>query len=368
MKVKIFIAGMALLGLSVSGVQAEGLKEYKARHLPEWLELGGEIRHRYEHQENFDFNDAVDDDSGFNLWRSRFNITIKPSDELKFFYQFQDSRISHDSLTGSKTSYENWIDHNQLWLEAASDRLEIEAIGLTRAGLRIGRQEFSIADNRLVGVPAWGNVPTTFDGAMAFFDFADNHLKLNVFGGNLTAVKSPREMDDFYSGDENDRLAAYEVIYTGLKKITISQYVIRRDTEGKTVSFGQTGDGAVEDYTIGAYVKGRIGETSWDFEAGAAKQIGDSGTLDVDAEMLTGIIGYTFKHDWKPRVAFEFDYASGDSNPSDGKRETFDNLYPSNHQYYTATWILSACRTLTPVISAFRPRHPASCRFWRIIT
>ena len=68
--------------------------------------------------------------------------------------------------------------------------------------------------------------------------------------------------------------------------------------------------------------------------AEAAKQFGNSGRLDVDAQMAVGIIGYTFPVGWKPRASFEFDYASGDNDSSDGDRETFDNLHPTNHLFY----------------------------------
>jgi hypothetical protein len=39
-------------------------------------------------------------------------------------------------------------------------------------------------------------------------------------------------------------------------------------------------------------------------------------------------------HPWKPRGAFEFVYGSGDTNGSDDKMTTFDNLYPTNHLFY----------------------------------
>ena len=32
--------------------------------------------------------------------------------------------------------------------------------------------------------------------------------------------------------------------------------------------------------------------------------------------------------------ALEYDYSSGDSNPTDGKHGTFDNLFPTNHKFY----------------------------------
>ena len=51
--------------------------------------------------------------------------------------------------------------------------------------------------------------------------------------------------------------------------------------------------------------------------------------------MAVGLVGYTFSAmAWKPRLGFEFDYGSGDSDPTDGEMKTFDNLYPTNHLFY----------------------------------
>jgi hypothetical protein len=45
--------------------------------------------------------------------------------------------------------------------------------------------------------------------------------------------------------------------------------------------------------------------------------------------------GYTIANWWaKPRLGVEFDYASGDGNPTDSTHGTFDNLYPTNHKFY----------------------------------
>jgi len=37
---------------------------------------------------------------------------------------------------------------------------------------------------------------------------------------------------------------------------------------------------------------------------------------------------------FKPRILAEYNYASGDKNPRDGKRGTFDQLYPTAHDKY----------------------------------
>ncbi len=44
--------------------------------------------------------------------------------------------------------------------------------------------------------------------------------------------------------------------------------------------------------------------------------------------------GYTWNDSRSTRLAFEWAHASGDDNNADNKRETFDNLYPTNHLHY----------------------------------
>lgn len=61
-------------------------------------------------------------------------------------------------------------------------------------------------------------------------------------------------------------------------------------------------------------------------------QTGDVGDLDHEAWAFAGRVGYTFKDvAWTPRIGFEYAFASGDDDPTDGDHETFDNLYPTNH-------------------------------------
>ncbi len=308
--------------------------EYLNKNLPKWFNADLELRHRFEWRSNFDFNDALNDKDGFNLWRAKLGLTFKPTDNLKLFYQFQDARISDDSTSGSKVTLEDWAETKQLWVEEQTNPLDGSVLGLTAVGAKFGRQELSFGNQRLIGAVNWSNVGQVFDAGKVNLKFDQVHLNVDIFGGGKVLVKSPREQNDLFDGSANDRIGGYYAVYSEFKDTTIDQYVINRNTDGRTISFGQTGDGEVEDYTIGARVKGKIVGTSLDYEVEAAKQVGNSGALDADAQMAVAILGYTFSHDWKPRVGFEFDYASGDHNSTDGKRKTFDNLYPTNHQFY----------------------------------
>ncbi|MCC6758031.1 MAG: alginate export family protein, partial [Candidatus Omnitrophica bacterium] len=304
------------------------------KQLPQWINVDLQLRHRYEYRSDFDFNDNVDDKDGFNLWRSRVGLTLKPTKDLKLFYQFQDARISHDKTSGLKAVSGNWAETRQLWVEAKTSRLAVDAMSLSKVGMRFGRQELAYGAQRLLGAFDWSNQAQTFDAGKLIFEFEKQKMNIDIFAGGKTPVKTPREQDGFYDGAANDIIGGYYAEYKGITGLTIEQYMISRNTDGKTVSFGQTGDGEVEDYTIGGRVLGKIPNTAFDFELEAAKQSGNSGRLDVDAQMVVAIVGYTFDHAWKPRVSFEFDYASGDDNRTDVKRQTFDNLQPTNHLFY----------------------------------
>lgn len=308
--------------------------EYLNKHLPKWLTADLELRHRFEYRSDFDFNENVNDNDGFNLWRAKLGLTFKPSDYLKLFYQFQDARISDDNTNGSKATFEDWAETKQLWVEGQTAKLDGDMMGLTQLSGKFGRQEFSYGAQRLIGPVNWSNIGQAFDAGKVALKFDNVHLTMDVFGGGKVLVKSPREQNDFYDGSANDMIGGYYAVYNGMKDTIIEQYVINRNTEGKTVSFGQTGDGEVEDFTIGARIKGKITDTKFDYELEAAKQVGDSGVLDVNAQMLILILGYTFDQDWKTRLGFEFDYASGDKDPTNSERNTFDNLYPTNHLFY----------------------------------
>jgi hypothetical protein len=200
--------------------------QYLNKHLPKWLELDLQLRHRYEWRSNFDFNKNIYDKDGFNLWRSRLGLTLKPTDDLKLFYQFQDARISDDNISGSKSAFENWGETRQLWAELKTDKLAVEQINLSKVDIKFGRQELSYGAQRLLGAFDWSNVAQTFDAGKVMLEFEEQKLNIDIFGGGKTPNKSPREQDDSYDGSANDRIGGYYAVYKGIKDFTIDQYVI----------------------------------------------------------------------------------------------------------------------------------------------
>jgi hypothetical protein len=72
----------------------------------------------------------------------------------------------------------------------------------------------------------------------------------------------------------------------------------------------------------------------WEYEGEFAFQTGQVSDLDLTAFAAHVGGGYNFKCPWSPRLFAEYNYASGDDNPTDGDIETFQNLFPSNHPPY----------------------------------
>ena len=80
-----------------------------------------------------------------------------------------------------------------------------------------------------------------------------------------------------------------------------------------------------------------VGKLPWRFDyiAEGIVQRGTYSSDNVSAHAYTGVLGWTVPGpSWMPRVSVEYDYASGDPTQKDGSRNTFDQFYPSNHNYY----------------------------------
>ena len=57
--------------------------------------------------------------------------------------------------------------------------------------------------------------------------------------------------------------------------------------------------------------------------------------MNLTAVALHISSGYTVEQcAWTPRLGLEYDYATGDDNPNDNDFQSFQNLFPSNHDKY----------------------------------
>ena len=210
--------------------------------------------------------------------------------------------------------------------------------------LKVGRQELSYGDERLVGAFAWNNIGRVFDAvkvrwqnplfAADFFTSKvvlpnDNNFNnwndYNLFSGtHLTSRKIPKTITELYFFARNEDLG------------------VATADRGAVLPFQTPAPAARDIYTVGGRIKSATNELgNFDYTIEGAYQFGTwqattvSAELDQDAYAFMANVGYSFPDVFgKPRVALEYAFGSGDSNPNDGKHETFDNLYPTNHKFY----------------------------------
>ncbi len=266
-----------------------------------------------------DFTSQINDQEGIILLRSRFSLGYNFSKNLSFNLQLQDARVGSLAY-GSRTSYEDSLDIRQA--NFSFGNLKEKAFNL-----KIGRIEFKLADERLVGPIDWSNISQSFDGINFNFllrgwDFKTFALRrVNIEDGKIN--KWDKE-DNFFG------------IFTE-KKVTnwhnLSLFLFYRDTD-KPIFFGpNVGSDYLKEYTLGFYFEGKE-MLNFNYLIFGAYQFGDFGEREINARAFVFNLSYNFSIKLNPSLGIEYNYGSGDKDPLDDKRGTFDNLYPTGHKFY----------------------------------
>ncbi len=235
--------------------------------------------------------------------------------------------------------------------------------------LKVGRQELSYGDERLVGAFAWNNIGRVFDAAKLRWQnewFAaeaftskivlpdDNSFNVwndyNLFSGlHLSTKKVPKTLTELYFFARNDGIGSA----SAQNPVSFPPFQVAAPV-------------ARDIYTLGGRMKSGTNEFGrFDFTVEGAYQFGNwKATLAGERQAheafaFMGNAGYTFDDAYgKPRVALEYAYASGDGDPTDSRHGTFDNLYPTNHKFYGYADYLS-WQNLHDVRSIFQIKpHP----------
>ena len=294
---------------------------------------------------NRDFNDAVhsNTDGGWLLQRFRLGVTLKPESWLKVYAQTQDSReffSTRKKIPGVRGAEgDDAFDLRQAYAEIG----DLKRFPLS---LQIGRQVLEYGDRRLVSDSRWSNFGRTFDAARVHFEQKDYWLETFV----ARPVQIKRGVFDDSDAADNFGGAYFSTSY--IPKQRTDLYFFYRDkgdnqpdlSTANSINPVGAGTGPAARFsTIGTRMKSNEGELGvWDYMTEIAYEFGDVWVTDRNSQRQSlhafaahASGGYTFKSvQWKPRVGLEYDYASGDSNSKDGSSQSFQNLYPSNHEKY----------------------------------
>ena len=283
--------------------------------LPGWLRVRGEFRERVEGFDNAGFNVARDD--MYYLSRFRFNVATT-SKYVGATVQLQDARVGKKTVGSTAAPFKAAFDLRMAFADVGTAKSRV--IG------RIGRQELTFGDQRLVGHAGWLNAARTFDAAK--ITVKSPAVQLDVFGASVVRILDG-EFDK--SGSGNRFAGAYATSAKVIPKGSVEPYVFwRRDVSQRA----ETGVlGSLHQATTGARLAGRM-PARLDYNVEMDLQRGSLGSDDVKAWAGHWQLRETIPGKMAPHVTGEYNFASGDENPADGTRGTFDQLYATAHDKY----------------------------------
>ena len=304
------------------GAWHENLKEYTTF----WEGKGkitGQVRFRAESYSDFDFNDDVSADNlddDFLLSRIRLAVDLKPNDMLRLYLQLQDS---HQFETDMPTAFRMGPAAREDRVDIYQAYVDVDPFADIPLTFRGGRQILSYGSQRLIGGFDWSNTSRSFDAVKLMFDREECFL--DAFAANVVIPEDRHANEN--SHDDN-----FFGLYGGWKGLPGGVW------EGYLLFRNDNRPGQRRDiYTFGTRLAGKLPmNESIDYSVELVAQTGDlPGGVDQEAYAAHFGVGYTFKDvSYAPRVGIEYNFSTGDDDPTDDKNETLDNLFPTNHLHY----------------------------------
>ena len=308
-------------------------------------DFGGNVRLRYEIRENGgataagaggDFRErGVDNDNSYFLSRLR----VRAGYTATWFSALVEGRSS--ATTGDDRNpnpeSDGPLDLHQAYVSIGNHK-EFPL------SVKIGRQELSYGDERVVGAFAWNNIGRVFDAAKVRWQ--NEYFSADFFTGRVVIPDD----NNFNVSNDYDQFSGVYASTKLVPKQTTEVYFLARNASARAASAQPTSllplPSARDIYTLGLRAKSNPGELGpWDYGFELMGQLGHYNdplvtptsrrSLDHEAYAAVAQLGYTWTDSsMTPRLGLEYSFGSGDSDPADNKHQTFENLFPTNHKFY----------------------------------
>lgn len=300
--------------------------------------VGGQSRYRYEYRDDFNLNDRAYEDDNLHLIRNRLNFDLAYLSEtgavpFHIFMEGQEAHAFTESQVNKSTLFVNQIDLRQAYGEFKSPWKKAPIT------IKAGRQELNYGDQRFVGALDWTNTARVFD-ALKFVLAFNPQVQLDMFISRVVKIEKEK-WDQAQNGDDFYGIYLSTKPWKESMDHVLDTFLFVRNNRDESIVGERTGErGELKEYTLGNRFKGKkclpgrpAGD--WDYGTEYALQVGSRSHDDIQAWAFHQELGYTLsKLFWTPRIYGEYNHASGDRNPTDGKSQTFDNLFPTNHNKY----------------------------------
>lgn len=269
-----------------------------------------------------------EDDAGtdFVVMRTRLGFELQVVEHLRAFVELQDSRQWGDSMIGVDGAdlllRQGWLEYDDLF-----------GVGLVA---RAGRSAVpTLGDGRLVDGLDWSNVTRSWDAVQ--LTWAPEGFWFTAFAANLAEGAARIGQPFFVDRDENDDFW-FSGVYGSVRLVKnheLDGYLFWRHlSDRQFASEVSARPGDRKDFTLGTRIKGvtgplgysgelayQWGDVAGDRIAAWAAAVRTWGDFAVSDELSVGFVA-------------EYAYASGDEDPTDGHRESFDPLLSFAHFYH----------------------------------
>jgi hypothetical protein len=283
--------------------------------LPPWICFTMGYRARWEGDSASRFVTGATRD--YLLTRYRVGTALSATSWLKSYVELQDADVFWKDPKAAP--YQSTWDLRRAYVDLGD--LEKDHFAF-----RIGRQDLNFGWARLLGTSYWRNASTGYDAVLGVFN--DGRFRVSAFSASRVTAYA-NGMSHHQPG--NDIHGLYGRIRNLIKDGDIEPYVFWRVAPGIENEAGKFGK--LDEKIAGMRLAGA--RSNFDYDGEITGEFGHYAGDQIRAWAWSGIIGYTIPTPkLRPRVAFKYDYASGDRNPKDGVRGTFDQLYPNIHDHH----------------------------------
>ena len=286
-------------------------------NFPKWATIDFQVRARDESQSSYKYisgNDAV-----YMLTRVWGGLELRPERHVTAYLQFVDAHALGLPLTYVASNMRDEFD----------DRLALVDVHAGMFKVIAGRQELRYGAERLVGISNWTNTSRTFDG---FLGRIGDKNQLDLFSSSVVAIR-PTGLDTHGAGLTFH--GAVGTITTWAPHMVLQPFVLVKAFP--RVDSQQSIWGKETEVTSGGEVSAKFPAGVY-FDTLAAMQRGSYSNDLIRAAAAYVKAGYAVDGiDWKPRLAGEWDYASGNPKADPSRIATFDQQYPANHNVFGLT-------------------------------
>lgn len=299
---------------------------------PDWLDISGSIRPRYETLTNTLVAGREGGDEFLSI-QSLLKVEAHAAD-FSFGGELLDSRRLAGNAGGGVPGEIDALEAAQLYAAWRPKDFLLQGADLD---LTVGRFTMDVGSRRLIARANYRSLLQGFDGVRGVWGEKDA-FKVTAFYTEPVSrlpLDAPSALDNEVVANtsfEGVRFGGINIERRLPYSITGEIYLYDLDEKDSASNATRNRDLS----TVGGRLLRSPSSGKLDFDLEYARQTGttrastsraDTTDLDQEAEMMHAQIGYTLDAPWSPRIALQYDQASGDKSPTDLKSQRFDPLF-----------------------------------------